>query len=250
MLIYRNKPLSWVWLDLDDTIIDFHANSRMALAAIYHDLGFNTLWPEPLEWIENYESHNTALWSLYSAGAVTREVLRMERFRRPLRDAGMNDSEARELSVRLDPIYLDKLAQGRILVPGAIPLLESLRHSGAKIGILSNGFEDVQYRKIDNAGLRPYIDLTVLSDEIGVNKPNPEIFRHAMQRSGELNPDRHIMIGDNPATDIAGAVTAGWQAIWFSRDDTTPAVYPNDDVAVCGTLDQVNTLLTGHPLPE
>ncbi|MDE6303822.1 MAG: YjjG family noncanonical pyrimidine nucleotidase [Paramuribaculum sp.] len=245
MLSYNDKTLSWVWLDLDDTLIDFHANSRMALAAIYHDLGFNSLWPDPQAWIENYENHNTALWSLYSAGAVTREALRMERFRRPLRDAGMDDSEARELSDRLDPLYLDKLAQGRILVPGALQLLKSLRQAGAKIGVLSNGFEDIQYRKINNTGLLPYIDLTVLSDEIGVNKPNPEIFRHAMQRSGDLDPDRHIMVGDNPATDIAGAVSTGWQAIWFSRDDTAPAIYHNDGVAVCSTLDEVNALLTG-----
>lgn len=245
MLIYNNKPLSWVWLDLDDTLIDFHANSRMALAEIYHELGFNSLWPDPQTWIENYESHNTALWSLYSAGAVTREVLRMERFRRPLRDAGMNDPEARELSQRLDPIYLDKLAEGRILVPGALQLLKSLRQAGTKIGILSNGFEDIQYRKINNTGLCPYIDLTVLSDEIGVNKPNPEIFRHAMQRSGELNPDRHLMVGDNPGTDIAGAIAIGWQTIWFSRDNTAPTVFHHDGVAVCSTLDEVNTLLTG-----
>ncbi len=245
MLIYRNKPLIWVWIDLDDTLIDFRANSRMALASVYHELGFSTLWPEPEAWIENYETHNTALWSLYSAGAVTREVLRMERFRRPLRDAGMEDDQARELSLRLDPIYLDKLAQGRILVPGAIPLLETVREAGAKIGILSNGFEDVQYRKITNSGLDRYIDLTVLSDEIGVNKPHPDIFRHAMQRSGESDPERHIMIGDNPGTDIAGAIAAGWQAIWFSRDEAARLVYPNDDVAVCTTLDQVTGLLTG-----
>lgn len=245
MVIYNNKPLSWVWLDLDDTLIDFHANSRTALAAIYHELGFNSLWPDPQAWIENYENHNTALWSLYSAGAVTRDVLRMERFRRPLRDAGMNDSEARKLSHSLDPIYLDKLAEGHILVPGALHLLRSLRQAETKIGILSNGFEDIQYRKINNTGLSPYIDLTVLSDEIGVNKPNPEIFRYAMQRSGELNPDRHIMVGDNPATDIAGAIAAGWQTIWFSRDNTAPAAYHHPGVAVCSTLDEVTTLLTG-----
>lgn len=210
------------WLDLDDTLIDFRANSRAALRRLYDAEGFDRLWPDATAWTEAYEGHNYPLWVDYAAARVDGPTLRMERFRRPLTDAGMPDAEARVLSSRLDTEYLDFLVDESSLVDGAGELLEFLRSRGIATGILSNGFADVQHRKIARAGLGGLIDITVLSDDIGVNKPDRRLFAHAQRLTAwPDDPKAHLMIGDNPATDIGGALGAGWNAVWYN-----PGNYP------------------------
>lgn len=214
-----------VWLDLDDTLIDFHANSRAALTKLYEIRGFDSLWQSAGEWIEAYEGHNIPLWVDYSAALIDRDTLRIERFRRPLSDAGVSDTEARALASELDTQYLDLLAMERRLIPGAMELLERLRLAGYMTGVLSNGFADVQHRKIARAGLADKIDLVVLSDDIGINKPDPRLFAHAQSLTPwPDDPGRHLMIGDNPATDISGALGAGWSAIWYRRNSSGTSV--------------------------
>ncbi len=204
-----------VWLDLDDTLIDFHGNSRKALAMTWEEYGFEQLFPDVEAWIDVYERYNKALWEQYNRAEITKDFLRAERFRRPLVEGGMDEDEALNLCGTLDSYYLDRLAEQKGLVDGAVELLSHLRARGYKIGVLSNGFKQVQHRKIESAGLSSLIDVVVLSDDIGVNKPDVRLYRHAMERTGYLEPSLHVMIGDNPDTDIAGAVAAGWGAVFF-----------------------------------
>lgn len=117
------------------------------------------------------------------------------------------------MSARLDSVYLDFLADEKATVRGAVELLKRLKDSGVRTGVLSNGFADVQHRKMRSAGIAPYIDITVLSDDIGIAKPDVRLYNYAMQRSGCEEPAAHLMLGDNPDTDIAGALSAGWHGI-------------------------------------
>ncbi|MDE5635394.1 MAG: YjjG family noncanonical pyrimidine nucleotidase [Muribaculaceae bacterium] len=211
-----------VWIDLDDTLWDFKANSRVALAGLYRDYDLGRWFDGEKAWIECYERHNHALWDQYNHALISKEYLMSERFRRPLAEVG--SPMTAEYGRLFDREYLDRLALCTVLIDGAIELLESLRGRGCRIGVLSNGFTEVQYRKIRNSGLEPYVDFVVLSDDIGVNKPDVRIFRHAETVCGADATDC-IMIGDNPDTDIAGALNAGWQAIYFSRKgDRHPTV--------------------------
>ena len=207
-----------VWVDLDDTLIDFTTNAHTALLRMFRTEKLDRWWPDGEVWAASYERHNMSLWAQYNVGDISREYLRMERFAKPLTEAGVDRPTAEELSRRFDTVYLDYLAQEKKLMPGAVELLEHLHTCGVTIGVLSNGFKEVQYRKIHTAGLEPYIDLTILSDDIGVNKPDIRIFEYAMQRSGDNVPTHHLMIGDNPDTDIAGALHAGWNAVHYRPD--------------------------------
>lgn len=216
--------LTTIWVDLDDTLIDFHTNAAAALTAMWREEPLlERLFASPELWADRYEHFNLALWDRYNRGEIERDYLRMERFRRPLAEAGLPDAEARATSVRYDPLYLGLLAQGRALMPGAMELMKWLRTRAVTIGCLSNGFKDVQFRKIRTAGLEPYFDLVVLSDDIGVNKPDRRLFDYAMQRAGDTDPSRHLMIGDNPSTDIAGALGAGWYALYYKPGATPSA---------------------------
>lgn len=236
------------WVDLDDTLIDFTANAHESLRLMYQaEPILQQLFPSAETWAERYEHYNMALWAQYNIGQISRDHLRMERFRLPLTEAGLPDTMARRLSSRFDPAYLDLLATQRRLIPDAVPLLQTLHSLGSPIGVLSNGFREIQYRKMDAAGLTPYIDLVVLSDDIGINKPDPRIFDYAVSRTSEPNPGSHLIIGDNPLTDIAGALHAGWQAIWFDR--TRSATPCPRGAAHVTTLRQAINLLSAQPRP-
>ncbi len=214
---YNGRDITTIWLDLDDTIIDFMTNARTALRELYYrEPVLQTHFADPDLWSERYEASNHQLWDAYSRAEITREFLRMERFRHPLTEAGIENDTALTLAQRYDTLYLDLLAEGRALMPGAMHLLESLKDiQGITLAILSNGFREVQFRKINNCGLKDYFHTVVLSDDIGFNKPDRRLFDYAMQQVNDPDPTHHLMIGDNPATDIAGAISAGWNAIWY-----------------------------------
>lgn len=205
----------WVWLDLDDTLWDFHNNSLVALAEVFVKMDLQRFWADCGEWIDAYHAVNDELWGLYAPGLITRDFLRMERFRRPLVEAGCPEATARDCSSRMDPLYLGSLARMDGTVSGAMDLLRRLKACHYNIGILSNGFKEVQYGKMRSSGIDRFVDLVVLSDEIDVNKPDARIFRYAEEKAG-TDRSRCVMIGDNPSTDIAGAISAGWDAIWFN----------------------------------
>ena len=229
-MIYEGSRIKTVWFDLDDTLIDFRTNSRAALRIVYDSVEpIRLLFADAEAWTERYEFHNHQLWDQYSRAEIDRDTLRMERFRHPLAEAGMTDAEARRLSEFLDTYYLDRLAEQKNLIPGAIELIDAIKNRwpDIRIGVLSNGFADVQHRKIRNAGLQDKIDLTVLSDDIDVNKPDRRLFEHAARMAASEQPDSNLLIGDNPTTDIAGALCAGWHAVWFDRNGDAPAPAPD-----------------------
>ncbi|MDE6036954.1 MAG: YjjG family noncanonical pyrimidine nucleotidase [Duncaniella sp.] len=207
----------WVWLDLDDTLIDFRANSIAALYATYSCCQLDRYFDSCDEWVDSYLRHNHALWDLYNRAEITQAYLRMHRFLDPVREKcpGISEESFTDEANRLDKVYLDLLAQQKCMVDGAVELVRHLRAHSYNIGVLSNGFTDVQHRKLHAVGLDKLVDAVVLSDDIGVNKPDPRIYRHAMERSGDTDPARHIMIGDNPSTDIAGALASGWRAVLY-----------------------------------
>ena len=204
----------WVWLDLDDTLYDFAANSEESLREMYATCGLDRYWPCQDAWLDHYHRINAELWNLYSRGQCTRDHLRHERFYRPLTEAGCPETDAHEMAVRFDPLYLGMLGVRGRTVDGAIELLERLR-GHYYIGVLSNGFREVQYAKMKSAGIEPYVACVVLSDELDVNKPDPRIFRYAEQKA-DTEAHSCLLVGDNPDTDIAGALRAGWDAVWLN----------------------------------
>lgn len=204
-----------IWFDLDDTLYDFAASSMIALRGVYDKYGFDRYFRDFGHWADVYHRHNAELWRLYNAARITQAGLRFDRFYLPLREAGMADDENRRLNPLLDVDYLAMLGATGLLIDGAGEALAHLKARGFVTGVLSNGFKGVQHEKLKSAGIAHLIDIVVLSDDIGVNKPDRRIFDHALRLSGATAAES-LMIGDNPDTDIAGALQAGWSAMLYA----------------------------------
>lgn len=102
-------------------------------------------------------------------------------------------------------------------VPGAAALLRHLHESGRVIGVVTNNLRSEQEEKLRVTGLEEYVDHLVCSEQVGVTKPNPRIFRVALQRTGGT-PRTAVMVGDSWAVDVVGAIRLGIPSVWFHRD--------------------------------
>lgn len=209
------KGVKWVFIDLDDTLWDFTENSNLTLRKLYNEYKIlEELFPDYNEYDEMYHLKNSELWNLYHYGKVSQEYLKVERFRWLLSQKRA-DCDFTVLANEMNDWYLDRLAYCDRLVDGAEELLQRLSKRFL-IGIISNGFNDVQYCKLRSANIERYIQRMIISDEIGVQKPDKRIFDYALQEVG-ASVDEVIMIGDNADADVKGAINAGWKAIFFNR---------------------------------
>ena len=113
--------------------------------------------------------------------------------------------------------YIEHLSEAGFLLDGALELLGQL-HGTVPLIMLTNGLSSVQHPRFAKAGVNPFFHDIVISEEVGVQKPDPEVFQIALARAGDpaVTPDRAIMIGDNLHSDIQGALDAGLDACWFN----------------------------------
>lgn len=229
--------IKYVWVDLDDTVWDFAGNSHLSLATLYERHRLDRFFGDVNTWRDTYRRHNHDLWDLYNQGKITREYLQRERFLRPLLEMGVSRDEADSLWPVLHTDYLDILGSHLALIDGARPLLDLLREKGYRVGVISNGFKGIQYKKLRSSGLDGWFDNVVLSDEIEVNKPDRRLFDYALQKAGTTARES-VIIGDNPSTDIRGGALAGWQTIYFNRGGRGPQS-PDADL----TVTDLNTLI-------
>ena len=137
----------------------------------------------------------------------------MERFRYLLNRKGWVGDDVDRVSAEMNEWYLSRLAMCGQTVDGAIELLQRVSKKHL-IGVLSNGFNEVQYKKLATSGLGRYIQRMVISDEIGVQKPDARIFRYALDEVG-ATAQEVLFIGDNPDADIRGAYEAGWRVVFL-----------------------------------
>lgn len=212
----RNKTYTCVFIDLDDTIWDFHANARSSLYEIYSTRKLSSYFDSFEQYFGIYSERNTELWEMYGRGEVSKDFLSKERFLYPLQQVGISDET---LAQNIGKEYLDMLPTRTALVPYAIDLLDYLSDKYT-LTIVSNGFVEVQYRKIKSSGLESYFKHVVLSEQAKALKPDKQIFDYAL-KVNHANSQDAIMIGDSLAADITGAINAGIDHIWFNPENKT-----------------------------
>lgn len=201
-----------IFIDLDDTIYDFAAASRESFEEVYTTLGYERFFNSFNHFLSLYEPHNLELWALYGEGKITKAQLNSDRYSYPLRMVGIDDQELADTFCRE---VLSRIPTKNKVIPGAIELLEYL-YPKYDLYILSNGFKELQEHKMQTAGLRKYFKRIVLSEDIGINKPHPELFIHALQVA-DATCENSIMIGDMFDTDIVGAAGVEMDQIFYNR---------------------------------
>lgn len=202
-----------IFLDWDDTIGDWTGAEHKALRDLYGQYGLDALYPTFEDYLAAYKPYNLELWGQYGRGEVTKEKLHFERFYRPIEGLQVTGDRLREMAHEIGREFLRLTNTYFSVLPGAAEVVRALAKQ-YPLTIISNGFKEVQYYKFAHSGLSECFAHTIISEEVGINKPQPGIFRIALEMNG-VTADEAVMIGDSYSSDIAGAKAAGVDQIWL-----------------------------------
>ena len=201
-----------IFFDLDRTLWDFDAAAEVAFERIYEQFRLKELGiPSAHEFHEVYHPLNERLWELYRADKITKDFLNRTRFVLPLEHYGIHDTA---LADHLSEDYVYWSPRIVRLVSGTMELLDYLKPK-FHLHLITNGFQEVQDTKLSLSGMKPYFETLTVSEEVGVKKPNPEIFHYAL-RKAKATAEESLMIGDEMAVDIDGARAAGINQVFFN----------------------------------
>ena len=215
-----------VFFDLDHTLWDFDKNSALTFDKIFK---LNKLEIPLANFIRVYEPINLHYWKLYRNEEIGKADLRYGRLYDAFTSLGCKVDD--EVINKLSDDYITHLSSFNHLFEDTLTILDYLKPN-YKLHIITNGFKEVQQGKLKNAGIEPYFKTVTNSEMVGVKKPNPKIFRHALDLAA-AKVENSIMIGDNLEADIEGALNIGLQAIMFN--------YRNEDLPL--EIKQVKNLL-------
>lgn len=212
-----------LFFDLDRTLWDFEKNSEIALHQLFFSLDLHLSIDDFDHFHSLYKENNSTLWKQYGAGKLKKEDLRDERFRLTLEKFNVTD---KHLIKKISDGYVELSPQQTALFPNAIQTLKVLQKEEFNMHIITNGFKEVQYIKLKNSGLDSYFDVIVCSEDVGKNKPSPDIFNYSLNLANTKAKDS-VMIGDDFEIDVLGALNIGMKGIHFdphrqhtSHDDT------------------------------
>lgn len=212
------KKYKAIFLDWDDTIGDFHHAELHALRDIYEKYNLTKLYPTFEDYYNEYHPYNLMLWDKYGQSLITKDELHLERFYHPISkqlfaDSDFTDYDAKCMGKDFSALTLEYFS----CLPDAEQVVRYL-FSKYSLTIVSNGFIEQQYEKIRRSGLADCFNHVVLSEEVGVQKPNADIFFYALGLDN-LRSDEVLMIGDGWSSDIQGAKNAGIDQMWIHESE-------------------------------
>jgi putative hydrolase of the HAD superfamily len=201
-----------IFFDLDHTVWDFETNSDKAYRRLLEEFETGISFED---FAKVYHPVNYRIWEDYARGKYTKEQVKILRLQLTLEQMGYDYPQ--EKIGRMAERYLDLLAEGTVLFPGAVETLEYLAGK-YPLHLITNGFSEVQYRKIEKSGLKDFFRTVTLSEETGKLKPHPSVFKRAMEKAGAV-PHLSMMVGDSFQSDITGALNVGMQAVLFDPEN-------------------------------
>lgn len=215
--------------DADDTLFDFKSCERGAFTSALNHFGYD-------EKIENlyatYGVESMALWREVEEGKISKDFLKAERFRRTFskHDIDLSPDEVGEK-------YLEILPQTCVLIDRALEVCQHLSERG-QIGIITNGFEAVQTRRLKSSSIAPYVGFMVVSEQCGFTKPDPRFFEYTSKLVPTFNKQKTLVIGDRLETDIVGARNFGLDTCWFN-----PSKQSSHEIKPTYEIDHLSQLL-------
>ena len=198
-----------IFFDLDHTLWDFDKNSGLAFNSIFakHNIKIRLE-----DFLAIYSPINADYWKLYREDKVTKEDLRFGRLKDTFEGMKVNVTNATIKQLSID--YIEHLPNHNHLLSGTVDILDYL-YPRYNLHIITNGFKEVQHKKLESSGILKYFKTITTSEDVGVKKPNKKIFEVALTNAG-ASVEQSIMIGDNMEADIIGAKDFGMQAIFYN----------------------------------
>lgn len=224
-----------LFFDLDNTLFDFSASEKIVLEQLYQEKLENSDFLDFADFVEHYDKINERLWADYRAHKITKDTVKYGRFRETLLQKGIDDED---LARYMGDTFVINCTENDTLVDGARELIEALS-SKYHLHIVSNGFVEAQYRKLEITGLRSYFEGITLSEEIKTQKPNSRFFQHAFKNVNARKRES-LVIGDSWESDIVGAINFGVDAVYFAYDGK---VAPRPEIPTIFRLNELHSIL-------
>lgn len=200
-----------VFFDLDHTLWDFDKNSALTFKTIFE---INEILVDIDVFLQNYIIINFNYWKLYRDEKIDKEVLRFRRLHDTF--SAVNYPVDPEMINKLSKDYITHLTTFNYLYENTIEILEYLNKK-YKLHIISNGFHEIQNKKLEKSKIQQYFKTVTNGESIGIKKPNPKIFNYALNEAN-TTAKQSIMIGDGFEADILGALGVGMDVIFFGSN--------------------------------
>lgn len=208
----EKKKYKHIFFDLDNTLWDFKKNSRLAMFSTFSFFQIKQI--QFGQFYEVYEKHNNQAWNDYREKKVSKKELIVSRFQKTFDELGINDIDP----LLMNTHYLNEMPKQKELVEGALNLLEKLAAKGLKLYIITNGFKEVQHKKLESSGIKKYFKRIYISEEVKTPKPGKEIFEYAI-KSSNAKKTQSLMVGDDYEVDVMGAIHFGIDAVYYSKQN-------------------------------
>ena len=229
------KTYQHLFFDLDHTLWDYDRNVQESLSELFLHYKLEKLGVLSAQHlIDSFYAVNFKLWSAYDKGELQKEELRTTRFPRIFAHAGIVDAVIPE---EFEGDFMHRTSSKPHLFPHTIEILDYLKPN-YKLYVITNGFDESQAKKMKSSGLDDYFELVVTSETTGHKKPDPRIFRYAMQQAG-ASKENSLMIGDNPISDIKGAYDAGIDQVFFNPLGKSIDLIPTYTISHLRELEQI-----------
>lgn len=221
------KPYEWILFDADETLFEFDALRGLKLMFSRFGVDFSAAD------FSEYQLVNKPLWVQYQDGEITAAQLQHQRFQSWAQRLG-------ETPNALNSAFLSAMADICAPLHGAANLLNALRGK-VKLGIITNGFTELQQIRLERTGFRDHFDVLIISEQVGIAKPHRGIFDHALSLMGHPVREQVLMVGDNPDSDILGGLNAGLHTCWVNLNNKpAPAhITPHYEVSSLAELESL-----------
>ncbi|MFC0322661.1 pyrimidine 5'-nucleotidase [Gallibacterium melopsittaci] len=194
---------NWILFDADETLFSFDSFAGLKQLFANYNVDFTQ------EDFIQYQQVNKPLWVAYQDGKIDAKTLQESRF----------SEWGKKLSVKpaeLNHGFLLSMAEVCRPLDGVVDLLQQLKDR-AKLAIITNGFTAMQQLRLHKTGLKDYFEFVVVSEEIGVSKPNPQFFHHALELASPQDSKQVLVVGDTLESDILGGNNVGLDTCWLDH---------------------------------
>lgn len=208
----------WILFDADETLFSF--NSYLGLKAMLIRYGIEFSEAD----YDDFQAINKPLWVAYQNKEITIQELQTTRFAKLAEQTG---KDALDLNKEL----MAEMAIVSKPLPNVMDMLNTL-YGKVKMGIITNGLEALQQKRLENTGTTKFFEIVVVSEVVGVAKPNSKIFEYAFEQIGDVDKSQILMVGDTLSSDILGANGVGIDSCWFNHtgENNTTEIKPTYEI--------------------